>query len=127
MTAVSGTTVTVARAAKGSTATAHAAGKAFYKLSTEMNLASPMSGQYQTGYFNSLRTDTPAMLLPAKGNPSAKPWYDYFLVQYTGTRGAFRGGYWSNTSIARSGALLGLNNPPSSRYSNLGFRSALSL
>ena len=41
-------------------------------------------------------------------------------------RAALRGGNWNNTSNARSGFNLNLNNAPSNRNINIGFRAALS-
>jgi hypothetical protein len=41
-------------------------------------------------------------------------------------RAALRGGNWNNASNARSGFILNLNNLPSNRNINIGFRAALS-
>lgn len=43
-----------------------------------------------------------------------------------GTRAAKRGANWDNGSNARSVAALNLNNAPSNRWNNIGFRAALS-
>ena len=127
VTAVAGNTLTVTRSAKGSSAAVHAAGKAIYKMSPEMTIASPASGQYQVGYFNTMEPSLPKLGIPAKANPALKPWYDYVLYQYTGTHGAVRGGGWGIGSFARSGLLLALFYGPSYRNIYIGFRSALTL
>jgi len=48
-------------------------------------------------------------------------------AHWPGSRAAIRGGNWNNGGNARSGFYLNLNNAPSNRNANIGFRAALSI
>ena len=129
VTAVVSNVLTVTRGANGTTAATHATAVAFTKISPQMSNASPTSDPYQFGYLTTLRSeqDLAALGLPLTANSQTEEWKDGFWLRSTGTRAALRGGYWSDTSNARSGFNLNLNNAPSNRSIDFGFRAALSL
>ena len=128
VTAVVSNVLTVTRGANGTTAATHATAVAFTKISPQMSNTSPTSDPYQNGYFTTMRSeqDLAALGLPFTANGQTEEWKDGFYMRSTGTRAALRGGNWNNASNARSGFILNLNNAPSNRNINIGFRAALS-
>ncbi len=129
VTAVSGTTLTITRAANSSIAASHAAAVAIARVSPQMENNSPNNDAYQTGYMTTMRTenDMAVLALPGEADSQSGDWQDGFWIRNHGTRAAIRGASWAYGSRARSGAALYLDYAPSYRFAGIGFRAALSL
>ena len=71
--------------------------------------------------------DLAPLALPATGDLQTDEYKDGFWIRNHGKRAAFRGANWGDGAPGRAGFALGLSVLPSHRYSNVGFRAALSL
>jgi hypothetical protein len=134
ITAVNGNTITVSRAANGTTAAAHAQNVGIARISPQMtNENTTLTGDYgpsQAGKFLTMRTEPElqALALPYSiSGGGSEEWKDAFWLRNYGQRAAIRGGYWYDGSSARSGFALNLYNLPADVGVSLGFRAALSL
>ena len=128
VTAVASNVLTITRAANGSSSAAHANAVAFTKISPQMDNNDPAGDAYQFKYYNSMRSedDLAALALPYKAGSQDGNWKDGVWLRSKGQRVAQRGGYWDHGASAQAGFYLNLNNAPSNRNTNIGFRAALS-